>query len=204
MSRANGIEFIRLCKRVRDTIGQRHRHAHTLRVARLAVRLSRRHGENVDRARLAGMLHDLARLWPPERLLAEAEARGLALDAFDREHPRVLHARIGAELAREQFGVDDVRVLSAIRAHTLGSGSMSRLDAIIYMADSVEPGRDFAERAQLERLAFEDLNAAMRATLSSTIAHYGASGNPLSPATAAALAQFSHKGAENWLISTTS
>lgn len=204
MTRASGIEFIRLCTRVRDVIGQRHRFAHTLRVTRLAVRLARRHGESAERARLAGLLHDLARLWPPEQLLAEAEARGLAIDAFDREHPRVLHARIGAELAREEFGVDDERVLSAIRAHTLGSGSMSRLDAVLYLADSLEPGRDFSERAQLERLAFEDLDAAMRATLASTIAHYGQSGKALSPATAAALEQFSHKGAENWLISTTS
>lgn len=193
MTGAPGIEFVRLCKRVREAIGQRHRYAHTLRVARLAVRLARRHGESVERARLAGMLHDLARLWAPERLLAEAAARGLSIDEFDREHPRVLHARIGAELAREQFGMNDERVLSAIRAHTLGSGSMSRLDAIVYLADTVEPGRDFAERADLERLAFADLDAAMRASLLSQIAHYGASGRPLSPATAAALQLFSAK-----------
>lgn len=193
MSLTSGIEFIRLCKRVRDAIRQRHRYAHTLRVARFAVRLAGRYGEDTGRARLAGMLHDLARLFPPEVLLAESRARGLAIDDFDREHPRVLHARLGAELAREQFGVDDERVLSAIRAHTLGSSSMSRLDAIIYLADSLEPGRDFVERTQLEHLAFQDLDAAMRATLLQTVAHYGASGRSVAPATAAALELFSAK-----------
>jgi predicted HD superfamily hydrolase involved in NAD metabolism len=190
---ATGIAFIDLCKRVREAIGQRHRYAHTLRVARLAVRLARRHGESVERARLAGMLHDLARLYPAELLLLECGARGMTIDDFERAHPRVLHARLGAELAPERFGVDDERVLSAIRLHTLGGRSMSRLDAIVYLADSLEPNRDFAERAQLERLALLDLEAAMHATLLQTIAHYGADGKAVAPATAAALQRFSTK-----------
>ena len=193
MTNSTGIAFIQLCKRVREAIGQRHRYAHSLRVTRLAVRLARRHGEDVEAARLAGMLHDLARLYSDELLLLESRARGLAIDDFDRAHPRVLHARLGAELARERFGVQDERVLSAIRAHTLGSGSMSRLDAIVYLADSLEPERNFAERAQLERLAFADLEAAMHATLLQTIAHCGKSSRAVAPATAAALERFSIK-----------
>jgi predicted HD superfamily hydrolase involved in NAD metabolism len=188
-----GTEFIALGRRVHETIGQGHRYAHTLRVTRLATRLARHYGEDVERARLAGMLHDLARLYTPERLLSESAARGLSIDEFEREHPRVLHARLGAELARERFGVDDERVLSAIRNHTLGSGSMSRLDAVVYLADSLEPERDFAERAELEALAFRDINAAMHATLLSTTAYHGASGNAIAPATAAAIELFSEK-----------
>ena len=132
------------------------------------------------------MLHDLARLYPPELLLSECEARGMRIDAFERRNPTVLHARLGAELARERYGVTDERVLSAIRKHTLGSSAMSRLDAIVYLADTVEPGRTFDERAQLEALAFADLDAAMLATLRATIAFLGASGKPVAPATAAA------------------
>ena len=132
------------------------------------------------------MLHDLARLYPPERLLSECEARGMRIDAFERRNPTVLHARLGAELARERHGVTDERVLSAIRKHTLGSSAMSRLDAIVYLADTVEPGRTFDERAQLEALAFADLDAAMLATLRATIAFLGASGKPVAPAMAAA------------------
>jgi predicted HD superfamily hydrolase involved in NAD metabolism len=188
-----GVEFIRLAKRVHDHIGQDHRYAHTLRVARMAVQLARRYGEDVDRAMLAGMLHDLARLYTPERLLEESRAHGLAISAFDETHPRVLHARLGAELARDDFGVDDDRVLSAIRYHTLGSGSMNTLDAIVYLADSLEPGRDFAERDDLERLALRDLNVAMRETLLSTTAFHGASGNAIAPETAAAIELFSSK-----------
>ncbi|MGH7715613.1 MAG: bis(5'-nucleosyl)-tetraphosphatase (symmetrical) YqeK [Vulcanimicrobiaceae bacterium] len=188
----SGVEFIRLGKRVRAEIGQRHRYAHTLRVARMAVRLARRWGENVECARTAGMLHDLARLYADQRLLDESRAHGLSVSAFDLEHPRVLHARLGAELAKQRYGVDE-RVLSAIRAHTLGSGSMNLLDAIVYLADSLEPGRDFDERADLERLAYRDLHAAMRATLLSTTAHHRASGKSIAPETAAAIELFSPK-----------
>jgi len=98
---------------VREHISQPHRYAHTVRVARLADRLAQTHGEDASRARLAGMLHDLARLYSAERLLAECDARGMTIDAFERRHPIVLHARLGARIAREDFGVDDPAVLLA-------------------------------------------------------------------------------------------
>lgn len=188
-----GVEFVALSKRVHAHIAQQHRYAHTLRVARMSVRLARRWGEDTERALVAGMLHDLARLYPDERLISESRAHGLRLSAFDEAHPRVLHARLGAELAKEHFGIEDERILSAIRYHTLGSGSMNALDAIVYLADSLEPGRDFAERTALERLAFIDLHAAMRATLLSTTAFHGASGDSIAPETAAAIELFSRK-----------
>lgn len=188
-----GLEFVRLAAAVRETIGQRHRFTHTLGVARLARRLALRNGTDPDQALVAGMLHDLARLWPAERLLAECERRGMRIDAFERSNPTVLHARVGAELAAERFGVGDESVLSAIRAHTLGSGSMTKLDVIVYLADALEPGRDFDERAELEKLALADLDAAMRATLSSAVAYNVAQGRRVAPATSAALELFASK-----------
>ena len=183
----SGLEFVALCHRVRDDIGQDHRYAHILGVARFADRLAHVHGEDAARARLAGMLHDLARLWPPQRLLEEAKLRGLPIDDFERANPIVLHARLGAELARENYGVEDPAVLSAIRSHTLGASQMSRLDEILYLADALEPGRDFAERAQLERLALRDLESAMHAVLRSTLAYLGARGLRAAPQTLAAI-----------------
>ncbi len=102
------------------------------------------------RARVAGLLHDLARLYDAQRLLGECEQRGLTIEPFERRNPIVLHARLGAELARERFGIDDPAVLSAIARHTVAAADMSRLDAIVYLADGLEPERDFPERAALE------------------------------------------------------
>jgi predicted HD superfamily hydrolase involved in NAD metabolism len=136
------------------------------------------------------MLHDLARLYSAERLLRECAERGMAIDAFERAHPVVLHARLGAELARERFGVHDEGVLSAIRKHTLADAVMSPLDAVVYLADGLEPGRDFADRAELAALAFRDLDGAMRAVLASSIAYLRERGLAISPHTIAAARRY--------------
>jgi predicted HD superfamily hydrolase involved in NAD metabolism len=183
---ADGIAFVDAARRVREQLGQRHRYEHTLGVTRTAERLAATHGADAYRARIAGLLHDLARLYPVERLVAECIARGLPIDAFERANPIVLHARVGAELAREMFGVDDAQILSAIRKHTLAADTMSTLDAVLFLADALEPGRDYAERPALLALAFRDLDAAMRAVLDSTLDHLRARGLTPAPQTLAA------------------
>lgn len=164
--------FTTLMRLVREHLDQEHRYAHSLRVARAAARLASIHGVDVAKARLAGLLHDLARLYSPERLIAEAEARGFAISDVERGHPMLLHARLGAALARERFGVDDTAVLSAIAKHTTAAEEMSPLDSVVYLADSLEPGRRFPERGELWQLALRDLDGAMRETLEFARRHY--------------------------------
>ena len=183
----NRLRFAELRGAVRETIGQDHRYAHVIRVARLADTLAQAHGEDAGRARLAGLLHDLARLYSAERLIAECEARALPIDAFERRNPIVLHARLGAELARERFGVEDDLVLDAIRRHTVAAARMTRLDAIVYLADGLEPGRTFAQREAILALAYRDLDAAMLALLRSTTAYLAGRGLDVAPQTLAAL-----------------
>lgn len=178
---------------MRAHLAQTQRYAHNVRVARLADRLAQAHAQDAGRARLAGMLHDLARLYSAERLVAECEARGMPIDAFERRNPIVLHARLGAELARESFGVEDPAILCAIQRHTLAAPGMSQLDAIVYLADSLEPGRPFAERARLEVLAFQDLDSAMLALLRSSIVYLRGRGLEAAPLTLAALATYERR-----------
>lgn len=182
--------FAQLLRRVEEHLGQQHRYAHSVRVARCAELLAQRHGGDAGKARLAGLLHDLARLYSPERLLAESAARGIAIDAGERAHPTLLHAKLGAAIAREAFGVQDAGVLSAIEKHTTGAGEMSKLDCIVYLADSLEPNRTFAERATLWTLAMNDLDAAMRGVLRATMEHYARKGTRPVAATLAAAARF--------------
>jgi predicted HD superfamily hydrolase involved in NAD metabolism len=165
------VTFTELARKVREHIGQEHRYEHSVRVARCAEILARRHGADARKARLAGMLHDLARLYSPERLLAECTARGMTIDAAQREHPMLLHARLGAAIAHQEFGVEDREVLSAIEKHTTGAPEMSRLDCVVYLADSLEPDRKFSERGELWELALRDLAAATRETMRITALH---------------------------------
>ncbi|MBV8580370.1 MAG: bis(5'-nucleosyl)-tetraphosphatase (symmetrical) YqeK [Candidatus Eremiobacteraeota bacterium] len=180
------MRFARAARHVREALGQRHRHAHVVRVARMAADVARAHELDPVRARVAGLLHDLARLHPAERLLRECAERGMPIDDFERANPIVLHARLSAELARERFGVEDEGVLSAIRKHTVADAVMGPLDAVVYLADGLEPGRDFADRAELAALALRDLDAAMRAVLASSIAYLRARGLAVAPQTLAA------------------
>jgi predicted HD superfamily hydrolase involved in NAD metabolism len=184
------VTFDRLARRVRAHLGQDHRYGHTVRVARCADLLAQRHGLDSRKARLAGMLHDLARLYPPARLIAECEARHMAIDRFERDNPVVLHARLGAAIARESFGVHDPAVLSAIEKHTTGAGEMSPLDCAVYLADGLEPGRDFAERAGLWELAKRDLVEATRAVLLHSLGYLSQKGIPVAPQTVAAARSF--------------
>jgi predicted HD superfamily hydrolase involved in NAD metabolism len=179
--------FTELCKRVREHIGQEHRYMHCVRVAGMAEHLAQIHGADPEKAKIAGMLHDLARLYPPERLLRESEDQGVEIDLYAREHPIVLHAPLSAALAQQMFGVSDPEVLSAIAKHTLGAGEMSVLDWILYLSDSLEPGRYFAERADLAALAEQDLRRAMRATIDSSLRYLTQRQLSPAPQTAAAM-----------------
>jgi predicted HD superfamily hydrolase involved in NAD metabolism len=189
------LTFTALAREVRAQLSGEHRYEHVVHVARLAERLACAHRVAPGRARSAGMLHDLARLYSAERLLHECALRGLAIDAFELRNPIVLHARLGAELARERFGVSDEGVLSAIRKHTLAAAAMSPLDEVVYLADSLEPGRDFPERHALEEIAFESLPAAMRATLEANIAYLDRCGLEVAPQTLAALDRYGNVAA---------
>lgn len=158
-----------------------------MRVARCCDLLAQAHGVDRRKARIAGLLHDLARLYSGPRLLEECARRGIPIDDFERRNPIVLHAPLGAALARERFGVDDREILSAIEKHTLADPEMSPLDCILYLADALEPGRDFADRVRLCKLAFHDLRAATHATILNSIDYLHGRGLHPAPQTEEAL-----------------
>lgn len=189
-----GNEFIELMQRLRAHLGQERRYEHSIRVARCAELLAQRHAVDSSKARLAGLLHDLARLYSSTELIAQCEARGMRIEAYEREHPTLLHARLGARMARESFGVDDPEVLSAIEKHTTAAAEMSPLEECVYLADSLEPERTFPERTALWALALRDLTAAMREVLLVTFGHLARKGLPAAPPSLAAARRFGARG----------
>lgn len=114
---------------------------HILRVEQMAVELAQRHYIDPMQAAQAGLMHDLAKFFKPQRLLQMAQAEGVALDPVDVANPHLLHAAVGAIVARDEFGIRDEAVLDAIRHHTLGCPGMSQLSCVVFLADSLEPGR---------------------------------------------------------------
>ncbi len=140
------------------------------------------------------MLHDLARLYSASRLIDECELRGMAIDPFERANPIVLHARLGASIAQESFGIHDPEVLSAIEKHTVAAKEMSALDCVLYLADGLEPGRKFDGRDALWHLACTNLHAGMRETIAQSMGYFERQGIPVAPQTLAAAKTFGFEG----------
>ena len=140
-----------------------------------AVRLAARWGEDGELAAEAGILHDITKRCGGEEQLNLCRKYGIINDAAERALPRLLHAKTGAAMARELFGAGD-EVCGAIRWHTTGKPGMSMFEKIIYLADYIEPTRDFDGIDALRALAYEDIDAAMALGLEMTINEIRSSG----------------------------
>lgn len=135
---------------------------HILRVEAMSAELARHHNVDPGKAAQAGLMHDLAKFFKPDRLLAMAQQEGLVLDAIDRAVPHLLHADISAIVARDEFGITDDGILNAIANHTLGKPGMDPLSCIVFLADSLEPGRGKTEELEtLRALSLDNLQTAV-------------------------------------------
>jgi len=145
---------------------------HILRVEKMEIALAQHHDLPVALAQQAGLMHDLAKCFPPAQLLAVAAAEGWELDPAEQHTPHLLHAPVGAVVARDQFGVTDARVLGAIATHTLGSPDMDAIGAVVYLADALEPGRgDTPQLEHLRELSYGDLWGAVYETCVFSLQH---------------------------------
>jgi predicted HD superfamily hydrolase involved in NAD metabolism len=145
---------------------------HIMRVEQMAIELARQHNVDPEKASQAALLHDLAKYFKSDQLLEMAQQEGLPLDPVDQANPHLLHANVGAIVAREKFGVEDEQILAAIADHTLGSPDMSPLSCIVFLADTLELGRgDTPELNRLRELSQQDLDLAVWLTCDYTLSY---------------------------------
>ena len=169
-----------------------NRVAHVLGCRDTAVELARVYGENeVDAAR-AGLLHDITKAIDGPLQLTLCDEYGIVLDTFSRSFPKTLHALTGSLVAERIFGENE-NVVSAICHHTTGRANMTLLEKIIYIADYVEPNRDFPGVEEMRAMAYTDLDKAVLMGLQSAVAHVRRQGQGLAPATLEALEFLKHQ-----------
>ena len=145
---------------------------HTLGVMQMSASLAIRYDYPMERAQLAGLLHDCAKCIPAKKKLKICKDNKIPVTDFEREHTFLLHAKVGAWVAREKYGVTDPEILSSITWHTTGKPEMTLLEKIVYIADYIEPKRDKAPNlAIVRKLAFQDLDECMYKILGDTLAY---------------------------------
>lgn len=145
---------------------------HTLGVMHTAAALAMVYRIDIEQAQLAGLLHDCAKCIPTKKKLKLCKENHIPVTEFEKKHPFLLHAKVGACIAREKYGVRDEEVLEAIVWHTTGKADMTTLEKIIYIADYIEPARNKAPRlGEIRRIAFQDLDRCMYEILHDTLSY---------------------------------
>ena len=135
------------------------RYVHSIGVEYTAACMAFVYGEDVQRARIAGLLHDNAKCLPLEDKLKKAKKHGLTISECEKENPDLLHGKLGDYYAGKKYGVTDEGILSAITYHTTGRPDMTLLEKIIFVADYIEPNRRMLEgMPEIRKEAMTDLD----------------------------------------------
>ena len=161
------------------------RYEHTLSVAYTAANLAMVHGANIDKALVAGMLHDCAKCIPGKKLISICEKNSIDISEVEISNPSaLLHAKVGAHLAHTKYKVNDEDIINAIKYHTTGRPDMSKLEKILYIADYIEPGRKHATNLkQIRLMAYQDLDKTLLKILEDTLSYLRSCDGQIDPMT---------------------
>lgn len=137
------------------------RYEHSVAVAETSLALAKKHNVHPGLAYLAGLLHDYARDLPDSVLAGLAKTANIPSDPVLEALPELWHGSVGAILVEKELGLKHPGLLQAINNHILGHPRMTRLDKVVFLADMIEPGRDFETVDQIREMAFKNLDEAM-------------------------------------------
>ncbi len=159
------------------------RYQHSMQVAMMARDMARKFGLNEDKAYLAGVVHDYAKDIAGLELLSLAQKYDLLEHEVESHVPDLLHAPVGACLLAREQGLVDEEILDAVKNHTLGRVGMTDLEKVIFLADIIEPGRNFPGIERLRCVAWSNLNQGMILAIEFTLRYCMERGGLIHPRT---------------------
>ena len=160
------------------------RFEHTQGVAYTSAALAMRYGEDIQKAELAGLLHDCAKCLDNDKKIQICKKHNIEISEAEHRNPFLLHAKVGGFLAKSKYKVEDEEIIDAILYHTTGRPGMSLLEKIVYIADYIEPGRNHASNLdEIRRLCFQDLDEALLKILEDILVHLKESKKEIDPMT---------------------
>lgn len=160
-------EFSEKIRKIRKSLKKdlsKSRFEHTLGVEFTSAALAMCYGVDIQKAKLAGLLHDCAKMehLNGEDMVALCKKYKIEISEIEEKNPYLLHSKLGAYLCRKKYDISDKEVISAIRFHTTGRPDMTRLEKIVFVADYIEPQRDVAPNLEMIRkTAFSDIDRAV-------------------------------------------
>lgn len=160
------------------------RFEHTLGVTYTAAALAMCHQVDINKAQIAGLLHDCAKCMDNDKKISICQKHNIQMNDIERKNPFLLHAKVGSYIAMKKYGISDPDIINAILNHTTGRPGMSDLEKIVYIADYIEPGRKQAPNlTKVRRLAFHDLDQALLKILEDTLCYLEQTSDAIDPMT---------------------
>lgn len=145
------------------------RFQHSINVMKEAVKLAQHHGADVEKAQIAGLLHDCAKNYPQSELYDLCVSFGVPLDSTTRKEAGLIHGFVGAHLLKPEYGIDDDEIFDAVYYHTIGKPDMPLLTKIIFIADCIEPMRTAPWVDEIRKTVYDDIDKALIIQLDNTI-----------------------------------
>lgn len=129
---------------IRPMMGER-RFKHSINVSIEAVRLAQKYGGNVDKAAVAGILHDITKEVDFQKQLQIIESGDIILTDVEKSTTKLWHAISGSVYIQNELGIIDTDIINAVRYHTTARAGMSLLEKIIFLADFTSAERDYPD-----------------------------------------------------------
>lgn len=145
------------------------RYIHTLGVIETAKSLARLNGVDETKAEIAALVHDMAKSIPIDEQTKILRNNNIEIDIVTENSPQILHGFVGSILAKELLGIEDEDILNSVKYHTIARKNMSLLEKIIYIADYIEPNRNYPGVQELRQVTFANLNEGVLRGLENTI-----------------------------------
>ena len=147
------------------------RYEHSVRVYRTALKMAEHYHADEEKVAVAALIHDCGRQIPKEDSVARAKELGIPVDPVEEAQPILLHAKLGVYYAIHKYGIspEESEVLDAIRYHSTGTADMTQTAKIVFLADLIEPGRDFEGVEEIREASFQDLDRGMLLSYDNTI-----------------------------------
>ena len=189
----NNKEIVDIYNRIENLFdNDKKRFHHIVGVADTAFALAACHGTDINKAYIAGLLHDCAKNIPDSEQLGNCNKFNIDISEFELKAPYLLHAKLGAYFAKNDYGINDNDIINAIRFHTTGRPNMTQLEKIIFIADYIEPLRCHADNLdEIRVLSFKDLDMTIKIITEDSLEHLKSKKKVIDPRTEATYKYYS-------------